>query len=83
MKIKKYWIAIQTEKNGKYSAAALPVTESENIYKKLAHIPGIVSANIYSTKTEAARVVLAWRDGFRAAGCYMWDTMEDGSPAPF
>lgn len=83
MKIKKYWIAIQTQENGKYSAAVLPVTESDNIYSKLAHIPGIVSANIYDTNKAAAQTVRAWVDGFRAAGCYRWDYMEDGSPAPF
>ncbi len=83
MKIKKYWIAIQVQQNGKYSAAVLPVTEFDNIYSKLAHIPGIVAANIYDTKTAAARTVHAWVDMFRANGEYMWDTMEDGSPAPF
>ena len=83
MKIKKYWIAVQTEQNGKYSAAVIPATECDNIYTKLAAIPGIVSANIYDTQKHARAVVLAWRDGFRAAGVYMWDTMPDGSPAPF
>lgn len=83
MKIKKYWIAIQIQKNGKYSAAVLPVTESTNIYSRLAAVPGIVTANIYDTNKAAADTVRAWVEGFRAAGVYMWDTMDDGSPAPF
>ena len=83
MKIKKYWIAVQTEQRGKYSAVVIPVTECDNIYTKLAAVPGIVSANIYDTKKQAAQIVRAWVDGFRAAGCYLWDTMVDGSPAPF
>jgi hypothetical protein len=83
MKIKKYYIAIQICKAGKYSAAVLPVTECDNIFSKLSGIPDIVTANIYDTKTAAAANVRAWVDGFRAAGCYMWDTMPDGSPAPF
>lgn len=83
MKIKKYWVAIQVQQNGKYSAAVLPVTECDNVYKKLAAVPGIVTANIYDTKTAAAQAVRAWVDGFRAAGVYMWDTMPDGSPVPF
>lgn len=83
MKIKKYWVAIQVQQNGKYSAAVLPVTECDNIYSKLAAVPGIVSANIYDTNKTAAGVVRAWVDGFRAAGVYMWDTMPDGSRAPF
>lgn len=83
MKIKKYWIAVQVQQNGKYSAVVIPVTESDNVYSKLAAVPGIVTANIYDTKTAAAANVQMWVDGFRAAGCYMWDTMPDGSPAPF
>ena len=83
MKTKKYWIAIQTQENGKYSAAVLPVSECDNIYTKLTGIPGIVTANIYDTKKAAAAVVHAWVDGFRAAGVYKWDIMPDGSPAPF
>ena len=83
MKIKKYWIAIQVQQNGKYSAAVLPVTECDNICSKLAAVPGIVTANIYDTNKQAAAVVRAWVDGFRGAGVYLWDTMPDGSPAPF
>lgn len=83
MKIKKYWIAIQVQKDGKYSAAVLPVTECDNIYSKLAAVPGIVTANIFDTNKAAAQTVRAWVDGFRAAGCYMWDTLPDGGPAPF
>lgn len=83
MKIKKYWIAVQTQQNGKYSAVVIPVTECDNIYTKLAAVPGIVTANIYDTKKAAAANVRAWVEGFRAAGVYLWDTMPDGSPAPF
>lgn len=81
--MKKFYIAIQTRENGKYSAVVLPVAECDNIWPKLAAVPGIVSANIYDTKKAAAGVVHAWVDGFRAAGCYKWDTMDDGNPAPF
>ena len=83
MNYKKYWIAVQIRHdNGKMDACIIPVTECDNIAAKL-QIRGIVSANIYDTKKRAAAVVLAWRDGFRAAGAYYWDTMPDGSPAPF
>lgn len=83
MKIKKYWIAIQVCEKGKYSAAVIPVTDCTNIYSKLAAVPGIVAANIFDTNRAAADTVRAWVEGFRAAGVYMWDTMPDGSPAPF
>lgn len=83
MKSKKYWIAIQIEKNGKYSAVVLPVSENDNLYTKLTGIPGIVAANVYDTRKAAAAVVRAWVEGFRAARVFKWDTMEDGSPAPF
>lgn len=83
MKIKKFWIAIQVEKGGKYSAVLLPVTDCTNVYKTLADVPGIVCANVFDSRTAARATVSAWVDGFRAAGCFMWDTMPDGSPAPF
>lgn len=83
MKIKKYWIAVQVQQNGKYSAAVIPVTELDNIWPKLAAVPGLVCANIFDTNKAAAQNVRAWVDGFRVAGCYLWDTMPDGSPAPF
>ena len=76
MKVKKYWVAVQVEENGKYSAVAVPCGEYENIWAKLAKIPGIVAANIYDTKKAAAQTIEAWRDGFRAAGVYMWDSAE-------
>jgi hypothetical protein len=79
----KHWIAVQIQHdNGKMDALIIPVTSLDNIASKL-QIRGIVSANIFSTLTAARDVVLAWRDGFRAAGVYFWDTMPDGSPEPF
>lgn len=83
MKIKKYWVALQIRKNEKYDAFILPVTECDNIYSKLTNIVGLVSANIYDTEKAATQVVRAWVDGFRKAGVYEWDTMSDGTPAPF
>ena len=83
MKIKKYYIAIQTGHGGKYDCCILPVTECDNIYAKLKGIRELVTANIYDTQKAATAVVLAWRDGFRASGVYRWDYMEDGSEAPF
>ena len=85
MKIKKYWIAVQTEQSGKYDAFIIPVTECDNILFVLKEraIRGIVCANIFDTQKAATQTISAWRDGFRAAGVYKWDTMPDGSPAPF
>lgn len=83
MKCKKYWLAVQIQKSGKYSAAVIPVNETTNIFSKLSVIPGIVAANICDTNKAATQIVHAWVDGFRAAGVFMYDTMPDGSPAPF
>ena len=82
--MKKYYIAVQIEHDdGKMDAVIIPATECDNIYKKLSSIRGIVSANIYPSQKAARDVVIAWRNGFRAAGVYYWDTMPDGTPAPF
>ena len=83
MKIKKYWIAIQAIHGDKYDAFIIPAYETDNIFCKLSGIAGIVSANIFDTQKAARATVCAWVAGFRAAGCYRWDTMPDGGPAPF
>lgn len=81
--MKKFYIAVQIKDDtGKMDALIIPVTSADNITSKL-KIRGLVSANIFATLTAARAAVLAWRDGFRAAGVYKWDTMPDGTPAPF
>ncbi len=76
MKINKLWIACQiVHENGKYDACAIPVTDCDNLVSKL-KIPGIVCANVCTTKTAARDMVLAWRDMFREQGIYYWDDPE-------
>lgn len=84
MTSKKYYIAIHLRHdNGKDDAVIIPVTKSDNIARKLSDIRGIVAANIYDTKKAAAATVLGWRAVFVANNTYYWQTMDDGSPAPF
>lgn len=81
--MKKFYIAVQIRHDsGEMDAFIIPVTSCDNIAAKL-QIQGLVSANIYPTQRAAREVVLAWRDGYRGNGIYYWDTMPDGSPAPF
>ena len=81
--MRKFWIAVQIKhENGKMDAIIIPVTSCDNIAAKL-QIRGIVSANVYPSQRTARDVVLSWRDGYRENGIYYWDTMPDGSPAPF
>ena len=83
MKLKKYWIAIQIRQDEKYDAFVVSATELDNIYTKLSGIPNIMSANVFNTKKAATVTVREWVRGFRSDGVYLWDTMPDGSPAPF
>lgn len=62
------------EYNPGYYSYILPVNESRNIKSSLDAVGGLVSANIYPTRKQAAEVVAAWNEGYKAAGLYLFDT---------
>ena len=70
--IKKYWIAVQIETEGKRDAAIIPVTENDNLLSKL-NIRDIITANIFNTQDAARDAVLAWRDEYIKSGVYRWE----------
>jgi hypothetical protein len=80
--MKNFYIAVQIQENEKYYAYIVSCTDSDNLLSKL-KIRGIVSANICQTKKAARAIVEAWNEAFRYTGIYLFDTMPDGSPAPF
>lgn len=67
--MKRFYMAVQTEENGKYYAYVLIVTNMDNLVSKL-KISGIVSANILATKKHACEVVKAWNEAYKANGTY-------------
>jgi len=81
--MKKYWLAITIQENGKYYSYALPILEYDNLFPKLTGIPGIYTANFCSTKKEARSLVEEWNKQYKTNSIYLFDTMPDGSPAPF
>jgi hypothetical protein len=82
--MKRFYLVLQICQNGKWYAHAWPVTDSDNLLSVIERMgPGVVSVNIAPTKKRAGEIVNAWRDGYREQGIYYWDTMPDGSPAPF
>ena len=78
-----HYIAVQVEENGKMYAFMIRVHDNHNLWYELSRIKGICAANILPTKKAAAAVVNAWNEMFHYSGIYMFDTMPDGSPAPF
>lgn len=70
--MKKIWIAVQVEENGKYYAYALYVTEYTNLVSRLS-IPHIVTANIFPTKKSAFETVEQWNKAFKDQNIYMFD----------
>lgn len=80
--MKYFYIAVQIRENGKYYAYAVRVSTQDNLISKL-QIPGIVAANIMPTKKLAYCTVATWNLQFKRNGEYLFDTLPDGSPAPF
>ena len=77
-----FYIAVQIKENGKYCAHMIRCTSSDNLLSKL-KIKNAVAASICPTKKAAQNLVTFWNDCFKQNGTYLFDTMPDGSPAPF
>lgn len=71
--MKNFWIAADVEANGKYCAFAFPVSENENLVRRLQFKPGnLYNANIMPSKKAAVDVATAWNDAHKANGNYMF-----------
>ena len=77
-----HYIVVQINENDKNYAYMIRCSGSDNLLSKLA-IKNIVAANICPTKKAARALAAFWNDCFKQNGTYMFDTMPDGSPAPF
>ena len=69
--MKYYWIAAQIKENGKSYAYALRVSTSDNLLSKLIR-ESIVADKLCATKKQAAEIVTAWNEGYKANGSYMF-----------
>ena len=65
------WLALQIEENGKFYAYASRVSTAENLVSKLSR-KSLVTANICTSKKEAAATVDAWNAAHKANGKYMF-----------
>ena len=66
------WLALQIEENGKFYAYAIRVSTAENLVSKLSR-KSLVTANICTSKKEAAAMVDAWNAAHKENGKYMFD----------
>ena len=66
------WLALQIEENGKFYAYAMRVSTADNLVSKLSH-ESLVTANICTSKKEAAAMVDAWNAAYKKNGRYMFD----------
>lgn len=69
--MKKYWIVLEIEKAGKYTAAAVPVTGSDNILHKI-NVPGVISATLYDTRSAAGARMLELAEIYKRNNTYMY-----------
>ena len=65
------WLALQIEENGKFYAYASRVSTADNLVSKLRR-KSLVTANICTSKKEAAATVNAWNTAHKANGKYMF-----------
>lgn len=71
--MKYFYIVVTVYENEKYYSYAIKVSENDNLLAKL-KIKGIINANICHTKKEAYNLVERWRDIYKKAGTYMFDS---------
>lgn len=70
--MKNVWLACQIEENGKFYAYAMRVSTADNLVSKLSR-ESIVTANICTSKKEAAYLVDIWNEAHKENGRYMFD----------
>lgn len=76
MRNKSIWIAVQVTEGDKFYAYGLRVSEYDNLIKKIS-IPGIVAANVCSSRKAMQDTVTAWNDTFIANGLHMFQGPEN------
>lgn len=70
--MKYFYFAVTIEENEKYYAYMLKLSSFDNVLSKL-KIKGILHANIFNTKKEAAATVEAWNKSYKANGTYLFE----------
>ena len=71
--MKKHYIAVTIEENGKFYSYVLPVSGNVNLIAAF-KINGIINATICSTRERAADIVKAWNDTHKRNGSFLFDT---------
>lgn len=69
----KMYAAVTVEENNKYYSYVIPFSSGDNALYKLA-VKGILHANIYKTRKDAAEVVTCWNNAHKANGDFMFDS---------
>ena len=70
--MKYFHFAVTVEENGKFYAYLVKISPSDNVLSKL-KIKGILHANIYPTKKQAATTVEQWNAVYKANGTYLFN----------
>ena len=70
--MKYFYFAVTIAENGKYYAYVVKISQDDNVLTKL-NIKGILHANIYPTKKQAAAIVTFWNEMYKRNKTYMFD----------
>ena len=70
--MKYFYFAVTVEENGKYYSYVVKISSSDNVLSRL-KMKGILQANIYPTKKQAAEVVERWNAIHKINNQYLFE----------
>ncbi len=70
---KKHYFAVIIRENEKLYSYVVKATEGDNLLSVF-RIPGIVSANIFSTKKEAEETARFWNECYKKNGTFLFSS---------
>lgn len=70
--MKNFYFAVTIEENGKYYSYVVKISSSDNALSRL-KMKGILQANIYPTKKQAAETVERWNAVYKANKQYLFE----------
>lgn len=81
--MKNTYIVLQIQEDGRMYSYVTVTHEGRNLFYDLSRISGLVCAEVMPTKKAAYELAQRYNESFHYTGIYYFDTIPDGSPAPF
>lgn len=73
-KMKRIFIAAQTEENGKFYAFVIPIRTGENIKPILERYKNTEVFHLCESRKQADDLVIFWNESYKSNGTYLFDS---------